>query len=74
MFGIVDAIKSFFDFIVDFVGFIIRLLGDMVEVVKLLGKTVISIPAYIGFLPSAVVALFATCLTVVVLYKVLGRT
>lgn len=74
MFAIFDVIKSFFGFIIDVVGFLITLLGDMVEVVKLIGKTVLAIPAYLGFLPSAVVALFSVCLTVVVLYKVMGRT
>lgn len=74
MFGIFEAIKGFFEFIISVIGFVISLFKDLANVVRILAQTVVSIPAYLGFLPTVIVSLFAACLTVVVLYKVLGRT
>lgn len=73
MLGIFDAIKGFFTFIVSIVQFILNLIKDLVYVVKLIGQTVIKIPSMLGFLPGTVIALFMVCVSVVVIYKVVGR-
>lgn len=64
--SIVDAITAVIDFIVDFV-------MDIVYIVELVGKTVISIPSYFGWLPTAAVTLIVTVFGVVVIYKITGR-
>lgn len=74
MFGIIDAIKGFFDFIVSLVGFVLKIFQDLIYVVKILGQTVANIPTYLGFLPTVVLSLFMGAIAVVVVYKVIGRT
>ena len=73
MSGIFEAIKSFFTFIISSVQFAIKLIKDLIYVVKMLGLTVAKIPTYLGFLPTVVISMFALCLSVVIVYKVLGR-
>lgn len=74
MLGIFDAIKGFFEFIISIVGFVIRIFQDLAYVVKILADTVLRLPLYLGFLPTIVVSLFVGCVSIVVVYKVLGRT
>lgn len=64
--GIGDAVVGAFDFLVSFI-------GDIVYLVQLTGKFLVQIPAYFSWLPAPVLTLIVTILTVVVLYKVLGR-
>ena len=49
MAGIFEAIKSFFTFIISAVQFAIKLIKDLIYVVKMLGLTVSKIPTYLGF-------------------------
>lgn len=64
--GIGDAIVSAFDFVISF-------FQDLIYVIKLLGKVILSIPNYLSWLPSSVVALLLTLFAIVVIYKILGR-
>ena len=64
--GIGNAIVSAFDFIVSF-------FSDLIYVIQLLGKVVLSIPSYFAWLPSSISALLVTLFAIVVIYKILGR-
>lgn len=70
---ILNFLKGILDFFVGLVQFVVKIMGDLVYVVKLLGETVAKLPDYLHFLPSAVVAVLVTALAVVVIYKLLGR-
>ena len=63
---IVDAISTVIDFIVDF-------LSDILYIIELVGKTVLEIPNYFGWLPTAAVGILVTVFGVVVIYKITGR-
>lgn len=64
--GIGDAIVSAFDFVISF-------FQDLIYVIQLLGKVILSIPGYLSWLPASVVALLLTLFAIVVIYKILGR-
>lgn len=74
MIGVINLIKGFFEFVVSIVNFVLKILQDLIYVVKILGQTVANLPTYLGFLPTTVLALFVGCLSIVVCYKVLGRS
>lgn len=73
MSGIFEAIKGFFTFVVSAVEFVIKLIKDLVYVVGMLKDVVLRIPTYLGFLPTTLISMFAVCLSVVIVYKVVGR-
>lgn len=64
--GIGDAIVSIFDFIVSF-------FQDIVYMIQLTGKVVLSIPDYFSWLPGELVTLLVILFGIVVIYKILGR-
>lgn len=71
--NLINIITGFFDVIKSVVDFVIGFFEDIVFIVKSLAQAVINIPRYLSFLPPAVLAIFITGITVVVVYKVVGR-
>lgn len=59
--------------IVSVYSFLTGLIEDLVYMVTLLGKFIISIPSYLSWLPGEVVALILITFSLVVVYKILGR-
>lgn len=64
--GIGDAIVAVFDFV-------ISLFEDLIYMIKLLGQVVLNIPVYFSWLPAPVLALIVVIISIVVIYKILGR-
>lgn len=64
--GFISTVSSICDFIVDF-------FADLVYVIGLLGKFILEIPAYFGWLPTTVLAILLTTFSIVVIYMILGR-
>lgn len=64
--GLGNAIISIFDFIISF-------FSDLIYVIQLLGKVVLSIPNYFSWLPDGITTMLITLFAIVVIYKVLGR-
>lgn len=64
--GIAKAISTAIDFLVS-------TLRDLVYVIQLLGKFLLSIPSYLGWLPTSIVSIIVLIFTIAVLYKILGR-
>lgn len=64
--GIGNAITSVIDFVVSF-------FQDLVYVIEVVTQTVLSIPSYFSWLPSAAIAIIVTIFGIVVIYKILGR-
>lgn len=54
-------------------GFVIGLIEDLVYMVTLLGKFIVSIPSYLAWLPAPVVIIIVSIFGVVLIYKILGR-
>lgn len=68
-----EMLKSFFQTVGELIAYVFGLIDDTVYVIKLLGKVIIRLPDLFSWLPSQIVALLLLTITVVVLYKVLGR-
>lgn len=64
------AIGDFFASIVDWVS---EFIEDLVTMAKYLGKAVIEFPKYFEWLPVEAIALLATAIGIIVIYKFLGR-
>lgn len=71
--AIFDVLKSIGELFANLVFFVVELLGDLVYVVSLMGQTIAKVPSYLGFLPSVIVSTFVIALTVIVVYKIIGR-
>lgn len=69
----IKALKGIFDLISSVVSFIIGFFQDLVYMISLLGKFIISLPSYLSWLPSTFITAITLIFTIVVIYKVLGR-
>lgn len=73
------ALLSFIDMlgtlISSIVNLVINLLTNIVDIILLLGKALVSIPAYLtGFLPPVYATCIITCITIAVVYLIAGRS
>lgn len=66
LYGIGEAITTVIDFVISF-------FQDTVAMIGLLVKAVASFPNYFTWLPGPVVALLLSLISIVVIYKILGR-
>lgn len=74
MSSLISAVKEFFSLVGTLIEFIFGLVADLVNVVELLADTVVRLPEYFGyFFPSQFITLFVTIISLVVVYKILGR-
>lgn len=64
--GIGNAITAVFDFVIGF-------FQDTVYLIQLTGKVLAQVPGYFSWMPVEVALLIGLIMTVVVLYKILGR-
>lgn len=71
--NILDGIKSIANFFITVGQFIVDFISDLVYAIGLIGKTVLEIPSYLGWLPSSLIAMLTTIFSIVVIYKILGR-
>lgn len=71
--ALVEFIKGIAEGVSAAIDFLFGIIQDLVYMVQLLGQFILDIPAYLSWLPSAVVAIFITIFSIVVIYKVIGR-
>lgn len=71
--AIINFFTSIFDIIKSVVDFIVSFFEDIVYVIRTLGEFITKVPSLFGFLPPAVLAIFLVGISVVVIYKVIGR-
>lgn len=71
--GILSFLRGIGDSIVAVIDFVISFFADIVYLIQLLGKALASLPGYIDWLPPEMVTLLIVLLSVVVIYKILGR-
>lgn len=73
MASIMNMLQGFFSTIGSVIDFIVDFFADLVYVIGLLGKFILEIPAYFGWLPVSVLAILLTTFSIVVIYMILGR-
>ena len=70
---IINFLKSITDAITTAINFLVDFLGDLVYIIKVVGQTVLEIPSYFGWLPTAGINILVTLFGIVVIYKITGR-
>lgn len=71
--AIIDFFATLGEIITTVVDFVIQLFKDLLFMLQLLAKFVVSIPDYFAWLPAGVVAVIVVIFSIVVIYKILGR-
>lgn len=71
--ALLNIFTKLFDIIKTIVHFIVQFFQDLVYIIKTLGQFIIKAPLLFGFLPPAVLAIFLVGISVIVIYKVVGR-
>lgn len=71
--ALIDFIKGIGEAIVSVIDFVMGLFEDLVYMIKLLGVVIANIPNYFSWLPPQVLALVVLIISIVVIYKILGR-
>lgn len=73
MSAIFDVLTGFIDLCTFIVDFVISTIEDLVYMVGLLGEITLKLPDYLGWLPSSIVTHFLLIISIVVVYKIIGR-
>lgn len=68
-----DYIKGIAEAVISVVNFIINLFKDLVYMIELLVNVVGNIPSYFSWLPAELLLIIVALISVVVIYKILGR-
>lgn len=68
-----DYIKGIADAVISVVNFIVNLFKDLVYMIELLVNVVGNIPSYFSWLPAELLLIIVALISVVVIYKILGR-
>lgn len=71
--ALLDFLKGIGNAIVAVIDFVMGLFEDLVYMIKLLGQVVLNIPTYFSWLPPQVLVLIVLIISIVVVYKILGR-
>lgn len=69
----VNLLQNVLDVLLALVQFIVKLVGDLVMVITLLGQSILRLPLVLGFLPSVCVSIVMATFSIVIIYKVIGR-
>lgn len=70
---LLDFFQGIADVITGVVSFVISLFKDLISMIMMLWDVVANIPAYFSWLPGEIIALLVALISVVVMYKILGR-
>lgn len=70
---IINFLKGIANGVTSIISFVLDTIKDILYVGQLLAEAVAQIPELFSFMPAEVLALIVTALTVVVIYKLLGR-
>lgn len=71
--AILDFFTSLGNVITSLIEFVVKFFKDLFYVIGLLANMLASLPAMIGWLPSACISLVITAFSIVVIYKIMGR-
>lgn len=68
-----DFLRGIGEAILSVIDFIISLFKDLVYMIQMLADVVVNIPTYFSWLPGEILAVLIALISVVVIYKILGR-
>lgn len=68
-----DILSSIGNLIMSVVNFVISTIMDLLYIVQMLTGIMSNMPAYFGWLPSAVVTLLLSIISIAIIYKIIGR-
>lgn len=71
--ALVEFIKGIAEAVTAAIDFLFGIIEDLVYMVKLLSEFILQIPVFLSWLPPAIVTIFVTIFSIVVIYKVIGR-
>ncbi len=71
--SILDFLKGIGDAFLALIDFIVALVADLIYLVQLVGETMVALPDYFSWLPSTVTTSILLIISIVIIYKVLGR-
>lgn len=71
--AILDILKSFIDAVIALINFIIKMIGDLIYFIGLLGELIPALPSFFTWLPPVAVSVLLTVFTIVVILRILGR-
>lgn len=73
MTAIIDFLTGIADGVVAAIDFLQGLIEDLLYVAQTLAVVLVEMPTYLSFLPSEILASILALLSIVVIYKILGR-
>lgn len=68
-----NLLRNIADFFTSIWEVIINVISDIVAMVKLLAQAISTVPGFFRWMPAGVITLLGVILSVVVIYKLLGR-
>lgn len=71
--AIINGLNSIIEFFQTIWEFIVSFVQDIIYIIKSLAQLVLRIPSYFSWLPSQVLTLLLTAISVAVVYKVVNR-
>lgn len=73
MAGLIEAVKNFFTFIGKIIQLVIELAKDLVYTIDMMTSIGASADGWLSFFPPAVTAVFIGGISIIVIYKIIGR-
>lgn len=70
---VLDFFTGIGSLIVSLVNFVISTIMDLWYIVQMLTGLMSNMPAYFGWLPSAIVTLLLSIISIAIIYKIIGR-
>lgn len=70
---IINFLKGIANGVTAIISFVLDLIADLLYVGQLLAQTVAQIPELFSFLPAELLALVVSAISIVVIYKLIGR-
>lgn len=71
--GIFEVVSKIGEFLTTAWDFVVGLIQDTLDMIKLVGETVTKLPDYFSWMPDYLLASLLVIFGVVVVYKILGR-
>lgn len=69
----IEAIKSIVEIISSVFNFLIKVVSEIIYVIKLTGTILSNIASYFYFMPAVVATALITLITIAIAYKIAGR-
>lgn len=71
--AILEFLRLILEFVWSWIDYCLGFMSDLAFIVMLTGRYLLHLPQYFFWLPSELLTILLTTLTIVVIYKVIGR-